>query len=160
MRKVRKVQRELATAILLEWIVQIAFESPDVAGIPKLQWSIMRSIQQMPADRCDAQHVARYLSVPHTSVSRELRKMRLQGLVRVERSEKDKRVKLFTLTSSGISTSKNDPTITIAHAIGRLSQGEREKFEQSVQQMALWLFGGLGSQSEKTAALGERSGLQ
>lgn len=136
---------ELATAILLEWIVQGAFASPDIAEIPKLQWSIMRSIQHMPADRCDAQQIARYLGAPHAQVGRELRKMQLQGLVRAGRSENDKRVKLFFLTSLGISTLKGDPMATIANAIAQFPQGEQEKFEQSVRELALRLFKESGS---------------
>ena len=149
------MQSEIATAILIEWIVQGAFTSPDTVGLPKLQWSIMRSIQQMPADRCDAQRIAGYLGVPHATVSRELRKMQLQGLLRAGRSETDRRIKLFTLTSSGISASKRDPMITVAKAIGQLPQVERHEFEQSVREMALRLFSELEGDGKKTKAGGE-----
>ncbi len=151
------MKSELATAILLEWIVQGGFASPDVAELPKLQWSIMRGIQHMPADRCGAQQIARYLGAPHASVSRELRKMQLQGLVRAGQSENDKRVKLFTLTASGISKSKRDPMITIANAVGQLPQGEQEKFEQTVRELALRLFGELGSNGEMAPTGEERA---
>lgn len=142
------MRSELATAILLEWITQSGFAAPDVAEIPNLQWSIMRGIQHMPADRCDAQQIAGYLGAPYASVRRELRKMQLQGLVRAARSEHDKRVNLFTLTASGISTSKRDPMITISRAIGQLPPDEQEEFEQTVRELALRLFGELGSNGE------------
>ena len=148
------MKSELATAILLESIVQGGFASPNVTELRKLQWSIMRGIQHMPADRCDAQKIARYLGAPYASVSRELRKMQLQGLVRAERSGRDQRVKLFTLTSSGISTLKCDPMVTIAHAIGEFPQGEREKLEQLVRELVLLLFDELGSNGE-IALIGE-----
>lgn len=72
----------------------------------------------------------------------------MQSLVRAGRSGRNKCVKLFTLTSSGIATLKCDPMVTIANAIGEFPQDEKEKLEQLVRELVLRLFDELGSDGE------------
>lgn len=145
------MRSDLATAILIEWIADGGSASSDSSRVTKLQWSILRAMQNLSANRCEALHIARYLSTPQASVSRELRKMQLQGLVTASRSVSDQRVKLFTLTSQGASAPKRDPIFLLASAIAQLPEADKEKFEQTVRKLALQLVAELELDGDATA---------
>ena len=154
------MQSELATAVLLEWVAYGSYQLDEVASIPRRQWAILRILQRMPAHRRETRSIAHYVNASRSSVSAELRKMRLRGLVRSVRSKEDKRIVLFTLTSAGTRTLSRDPLHLVADTIAGLPKDERELFERSVQEIALRLLEELGGGSEKNTSVGGRSGTK
>ena len=148
------MQRELATATLLEWAAKGAHHANKTSGLSSLEWAILRCIQRLPVGRRQASQIATYLNAPKNSVSRALRQMQSRGLLKAAPSERDKRGKLFTLTSNGMTTSRRDPIMRLAKAIEQLPHEEREGFERSVRVMAFCLVGELGGQDEETSSSG------
>ena len=145
---------DLATAILLEKIVQSAYSKEYVRDIPQLQWSILRCLQQMPPDQCEVLPIARYLDAPRPAIRRGLRRLSLHGFVKRANKEENKRVTKFTLTSSGVATLQHDPMLTVAGYIELLPPGERERFRRSVQSIGIRLFLDRGGLNEQTSTGG------
>ena len=150
------MQSELATAILLDWLSTHSKERNDYPDLGRLEWSIVRSVKQMPADRCNVHQLAIYLNVPRTSVNRALRKLKSRGLLQAVRSERDKRMNLFTLTSNGMASAKHDPIVRVAKLIEWLPKEEQARFERSIRTMAFRVVASLEGHNGEASSAGGR----
>ncbi len=127
----------IATVVLLERFVRDIYPAKQSSAIQPLQWSIMRYLARMPADRCEVRWIAQFLGLTRAPITRAIATLEARKLVSQQTSADDARTKTVTLTENGADTLAQDPILVAAERIRTLSETDQEQFIRSVRSLAL-----------------------
>lgn len=130
-------KRRMASVVLLERFVRDIYPIKHSKAIQPLQWSILRYLSAMPADRCEVRWIAEFLGLTRAPVTRAIATLEARNLVRQEINSQDARTKKVVLTEQGLHILASDPIILAAERIRELSEPDQEQFMKSIRTLAL-----------------------
>jgi DNA-binding MarR family transcriptional regulator len=127
----------IASVVLLERFVRDIYPAKHSSAVQPLQWSILRYISRMPAERCEVRWIAQYLGITRAPVTRAIATLEARNLVCQSTSGVDARTNTVTLTDLGLATLADDPILSAADRIRGLSEVEQAQFIKSIRSLAL-----------------------
>ena len=130
-------KRLVASIVLLERFVRDIYPAKHSSAIQPLQWSIMRYLVRMPADRCEVRWIAQFLALTRAPVTRAVATLEHRNLISQTTSGNDARTKTITLTNIGVETLATDPILEAAERIRVLPANDLAHFVNSVRSLAL-----------------------
>lgn len=129
----------IASIVLLERFVRDIYPLKHSSAIQPLQWSILRYLARMPADRCEVRWIAKFLGLTRAPVTRALATLEARDLIKQNASGTDARTKTVALTERGIEALMEDPVVRAAGRLRVLSNIDQMQFVKSVRSLALSL---------------------
>lgn len=129
-------KRLIASIVLLERFVRDIYPTKHSSAIQPLQWSILRYLSRMPADRCEVRWIAQFLGLTRAPVTRAIATLESRNLVSQTTSDEDARTKTVTLTEQGVATLASDPIADAAERLRILPENDRAQFVRSVRSLA------------------------
>ena len=127
----------IASIILLERFVRDIYPSRESSAIQPLQWSILRYLARMPADRREVRFIAKFLGLTRAPVTRAVAKLESRDLVCQRSNADDARTKTIYLTASGKTALEYDPVIDAVARVRTLPVDMQREFINSVRSIAL-----------------------
>ena len=127
----------IASIILLERVIRDIYPSRESSAIQPLQWSILRYLARMPADRCEVRFIAQFLGLTRAPVTRAVAKLESRDLVSQRGNADDARTKTIFLTHAGQTALEYDPVIDAVARIRTLPVDTQQQFINSVRSIAL-----------------------
>lgn len=127
--------RSFASAVLIEKIVREAYEKRHSSEVQPLQWSIMRYLSLATEDRCTIAWIASFLGVTHAPVVRAVQTLLRKNFVVQEVNEADGRSKIIKLSREGLMHLNDDPLLSVAERIDKLSEDEKQSLISAVRRL-------------------------
>ncbi|MGC1504917.1 MAG: MarR family winged helix-turn-helix transcriptional regulator [Sulfitobacter sp.] len=127
----------IATVVLLERFVRDIYPTKHSSAIQPLQWSILRYLDRMPADRCEVRWIAQFLGLTRAPVTRAVATLERHDYVRCATNGQDARTKTIALTPHGINTLSKDPILKAVEHIRALPKDEQTQFINTIRSIAL-----------------------
>ncbi len=129
-------EREYAAALLIERLVQDAYQDRRPSAIKPLQWSILRYLNQFNAKPVDVSTIARYLGKSKAPVSRAVSTLEKRGLLSKDKTVGSASIAI-ELTSEGRAALDDDRMFRFALWIASVSDRDRDIFLKSARALAL-----------------------
>mgnify|MGYP003676142753 CR=1 FL=1 len=130
-------KRLIASVVLLERFVRDIYPAKHSTAVQPLQWSILRYLSRMPAERCEVRWIAEFLGLTRAPVTRAIATLETRDMVEQTTSGVDARTKTVSLTKFGAETLLTDPIVLAAERLCVLSKVDQEQFVKSVRSLAL-----------------------
>lgn len=127
----------IASVVLLERFVRDIYPAKHSSEIQPLQWSILRYLDRMPVDRCEARWIAQFLGLTRAPVTRATATLERRGFVTQNPNGQDGRTKSIALTPRGRAALSDDPIRAAARHISALPPDEQAQFIKSIRSIAL-----------------------
>lgn len=93
-------------------------------GLYPVQWTLLRYLDEMPADHRTASAMARYHQFSTGAVTRSVRALIQKGLVAKQKGLGHHRSEMLTLTDAGKALLADDPLLILARALADVDAAE------------------------------------
>lgn len=123
----------MATSVILENIVRMAYDERAPGHVQPLQWAIIRYLASCENEFATVGFAARFLGLSHSPVSRSIETLRKKGLVEPHAHPFDGRGSVYKLTNAGEEFAIKDPLGRLALAIDGLPDALKSEFQLAVE---------------------------
>jgi len=123
----------LATSVVLENIVRMAYSERAPGHVQPLQWAIIRYLATCEDEFATVGFAARFLGLSHSPVSRSIETLRQKGFIDRHPHPYDGRGSIYKLTDVGKGFIVKDPLGHLALAIDGLPDPLKSKFQLALE---------------------------
>lgn len=127
----------LATSVILENIVRMAYSERAPGHVQPLQWAIIRYLASCEDEFATVGFTARFLGLSHSPVSRSIETLRKKGLVEPHPHPFDGRGGIYKLTQAGRDFAVNDPLRDVAKTIDSLPEALKLDFNLAIEKIII-----------------------